>query len=156
MEADTVIASVGQAPDLSFLPPDSRLERTEWERLVINPNTLATNVPGIFAGGDFVRGPDMIIYAIADGRRAAMAIDKYLRGDKSRVDLYDLKPEVILESIGYKEAEEVWKEKPRLKVPTLPIAERKHTFEEIELPLSEEEAQREAKRCLRCDLEVGE
>ena len=51
--ADTVIAAVGQAPDLSFLPPDSALERTRWETLVVDSNTLATNVPGVFAGGDF-------------------------------------------------------------------------------------------------------
>jgi NADH-quinone oxidoreductase subunit F len=154
--ADTIIAAVGQAPDLSFLPPDSRLERTEWERLVFDPNTLSTNIPGIFAGGDFVRGPDMVIYAIADGKRAAIAIDKYLKGDTSRVELYELKPKAIMESIGYGETEELWKEKPRLEVPMLPAEERKRSFEEIELPFTEEEARREAKRCLRCDLEVGE
>ena len=81
---------MGQAPDLSFLPPDSALERTRWETLVVDSNTLSTNVPGIFAGGDFVTGPGMVIEAIAAGRRAAIAIDKYLRGDTSRVEMYDL------------------------------------------------------------------
>jgi NADH-quinone oxidoreductase subunit F len=57
VKADTIIAAVGQAPDLSFLPPDSSLERTRWETLVVDSNTLATNIPGIFAGGDFVTGP---------------------------------------------------------------------------------------------------
>ena len=77
VEADTILAAVGQAPDLSFLPPDSALERTRWETLVVDSNTLATNIPGIFAGGDFVTGPGMVIEAIAAGRRGAIAIDKY-------------------------------------------------------------------------------
>jgi len=105
VEADTVIAAVGQAPDLSFLPPDSALERTRWERLVVDENRLATNLPGVFAGGDFVSGPGMVIDAIAAGRRAAIAIDKYLKGDTSRVEIYDLKPGVIEEVISKEEEE---------------------------------------------------
>ena len=79
IEADTVIAAVGQAPDLSFLPPDSALERTRWETLVVNGNTLSTNINGVFAGGDFVTGPGMIIDAIAAGRRAATGYRQILK-----------------------------------------------------------------------------
>ncbi|MBM4432939.1 MAG: NADH-quinone oxidoreductase subunit NuoF, partial [Chloroflexi bacterium] len=151
-EADTVIAAVGQAPDLSFLPPDSALERTRWETLMVNSNTLATNVNGVFAGGDFVTGPGMVIDAIAAGRRAAIAIDKYLKGDITRVEIYDLKSKVIGE-LPTQEVEEVWETQPRLAVPTLPVKERKTSFSEIELAFPEERARQEAKRCLRCDLE---
>ncbi len=152
VEADTVIAAVGQAPDLSFLPADSALERTRWETLVVNGNTLATNIKGVFAGGDFVTGPGMIIEAVAAGRRAATAIDKYLKGDTSRVDLYDLKPKQI-EPAPEIETEETWEIKPRLEVPTLALQKRKASFSETELGFSEESAIQEAKRCLRCDLE---
>jgi NADH-quinone oxidoreductase subunit F len=151
-EADTVIVAVGQAPDLSFLPPDSALERTRWETLAVDGNTLATNVPGVFAGGDFVTGPGMVIEAIAAGRRGALAIDKYLKADTSRVEMYDLKTEVIVEA-ATKVEEETWEAKPRLEVPTLPTEKRKQSFEEIELSFSEDKAKYEAKRCLRCDLE---
>jgi len=151
-EADTVIAAVGQAPDLSFLPADSALERTRWETLVVDSNTLATNVPGIFAGGDFVTGPGMVIDAIAAGRRAAIAIDKYLKGDTSRVEMYDLKAEVVGE-LASQELEETWEVQPRLTAPVLPPQERKASFAEVELSFSEERARQEAKRCLRCDLE---
>jgi NADH-quinone oxidoreductase subunit F len=151
-EADTVIAAVGQAPDLSFLPPDSALERTRWETLAVDSNTLATNVPGVFAGGDFVTGPAMVIDAIAAGRRGALAIDKYLKADTSRVEMYDLKAEIIVEA-ATKVEEETWEAQPRLEVPTLPTEKRKQSFEEIELSFSEEKAKQEAKRCLRCDLE---
>jgi NADH-quinone oxidoreductase subunit F len=153
VEADTILAAVGQAPDLSFLPPDSALERTRWETLVVDSNTLATNIPGIFAGGDFVTGPGMVIEAIAAGRRGAIAIDKYLKGDTSRVEIYDLKVKGT-EEVTAGEEEETWEAKPRLEIPTLPAQERKQSFQEIELGFSEEQAREEAKRCLRCDLET--
>jgi NADH-quinone oxidoreductase subunit F len=157
--ADTVIAAVGQAPDLSFLPPGSALERTRWERLAVDENRLATNVPGVFAGGDFVSGPGMVIEAIATGRRGAISIDKYLRGDVSRVEMYDLKPSVpppvIARSVSDEaiSEEETWEPQFRPETPHLPLQERKGTFKEIELSFSEEKAKQEAKRCLRCDLE---
>jgi NADPH-dependent glutamate synthase beta subunit-like oxidoreductase len=156
--ADTVIAAVGQAPDLSFLPPNSALERTRWERLAVDGNRLTTNVAGVFAGGDFVSGPGMIIEAIAAGRRGAIAIDKYLRGDTSRVEMYDLKPStppVVARSVGDEASseEESWEPQFRPEIPQLPLEERKGSFQEIELSFSEEEARQEAKRCLRCDLE---
>jgi NADH-quinone oxidoreductase subunit F len=150
--ADTVIAAVGQAPDLSFLPADSALERTRWERLAIDENRLATNVPGVFAGGDLVAGPGRVIEGIAAGRRGAIAIDKYLQGDTSRVEMYDLKPSVIEEEIS-REEEESWEPQFRPETPRLPLEERKVSFKEIELSFSEEKARQEAKRCLRCDLE---
>jgi len=151
--ADTVIAAVGQAPDLSFLPRDSALERTSWETLEVDSNRLSTNVPGIFAGGDFVTGPGMIIEAIAAGRRAAIAIDKYLREDTSRIEMYDLKQRVAVEA-GSSPVEESWETQPRLEMPKLPVKERKRSFEEIEQGFSDEVARQEARRCLRCDLET--
>ncbi len=149
--ADTVIAAVGQAPDLSFLPPDSALERTRWETLVTDSNTLATNIPGIFAGGDFVTGPDMVVNAVAAGRRGALAIDKYLRGDVSRVEVYDRKS--MVEVASPQELDEKWEAQPRTKIKTLPLPDRRASFDEIELGFTETIAQREAQRCLRCDLE---
>ena len=154
-EADTVIAAVGQAPDLSFLPPDSELERTRWERLVVDNNKLATSVPGVFAGGDFVTGPGMVVEAIAAGRRGAIAIDKYLKGDTSRVEIYDLKSKsgVADEVISKEEGEESWEPQYRPEINRLPAEERRGSFKETELGFSEERARQEAKRCLRCDLE---
>jgi NADH-quinone oxidoreductase subunit F len=154
VEADTVIAAVGQAPDLSFLPRESALERTRWETLVVDSNKLSTNVPGVFAGGDFVSGPGMVIEAIAAGRRASIAIDKYLKNDASRVEMYDLKQRGNGNGKGeMPETDESWEALRRLEMPKLPPEERKTTFDEIERGFSEEVARREAKRCLRCDLE---
>jgi NADH-quinone oxidoreductase subunit F len=159
-KADTVIAAVGQAPDLSFLPPDSELERTRWERLVVDNNKLATSVPGVFAGGDFVSGPGMVVEAIAAGRRGAIAIDKYLKGDTSRVEIYDLKSEAqaaeqpVNTIEEEEEGEDSWEPKYRPEIDRLPAEQRKASFQETELGFSEEKARQEAKRCLRCDLET--
>jgi hypothetical protein len=107
----------------------------------------------VFAGGDFVTGPGMVIDAIAAGRRASIAIDKYLRNDASRVEIYDLKHKGNGKA-DVQEADETWETLRRLEMPRLPPAERKTNFDEIERGFSEEVARREAKRCLRCDLEA--
>jgi NADH-quinone oxidoreductase subunit F len=152
IETDIVIPAVGQAPDLSFLPQDSALERTKWETLQVNSNTLATNIPGIFAGGDFVTGPTFLVEAIAGGRRGAVAIDRYLRGDTSRIFFADEWEKVSPEE-AEKVLEEVEEEKDRVIMPTAPPEARVKDFREIELGFSEEQAHEEARRCLRCDLE---
>ena len=94
----------------------------------------------------------MVVEAIAAGRRGAIAIDKYLRGDDSRVEIYDRKSAATIES-ATAELEDTWEEKPRTKIQTLPLADRRSSFTEIELGMPEEIAGIEAKRCLRCDLE---
>jgi NADH-quinone oxidoreductase subunit F len=148
---DTIVMAVGQAPDLSFLPTDSKLERTKWETLVVNPNTLTTNVKGIFAGGDFVTGPTYIIEAIAAGRRAAVSIDKSFRGDTSRIVFLDKREAASPQEVAAA-LEGVEEGKPRIKTVLLPPEDRIQDFREIELGFSEEKAREEAKRCLRCDL----
>ena len=74
-----MIVAVGQYSDVSFVPDD--VARTERGTLAVDPRTLATSRPGVFAGGDVVEGPDILVKAIAAGRRAAMSIDCYLRGE---------------------------------------------------------------------------
>ena len=148
IHADSLVVAVGQAPDLSFLPPDTALERTRWETLEVDSNTLATNIPWVFAGGDFVTGPTEVVQAIAAGRRAAMAIDKYLSGDKSPVQMWELRPELI-EAGEKEEVQEI----PRVEISTLGVEERVAGFDETVLGLSVEQALREASRCLRCDKE---
>jgi len=153
MSVDMIIPAVGQAPDLSFLPPDSELERTKWETLQVDPNTLVTNIPGIFAGGDFVTGPTYLVEAIAGGRRAAVAIDKYFRGDTSRVVFVDEREATPAKAVEEALEEVTAEEKQRIEMPLAPPVERIKDFREIELGFSEEKAREEARRCLRCDLE---
>jgi NADH-quinone oxidoreductase subunit F len=175
--ADAVIPSIGQAPDLSFLPADMKLELARWGALKVDRNTLCTNIPWIFAGGDFVTGPTTVIDAIAAGRRGAIAIDKYLRKDTSRVEIPDERLEVVFrvergprimihstvevrdekrdadQTPKMADREEAVELKPRFPVQLLPLEDRITGFEEIEIGYTEEQAREEARRCLRCDLE---
>jgi NADPH-dependent glutamate synthase beta subunit-like oxidoreductase len=76
--ADSVILAVGQAPGIDFLKWTEGIKMTDSGWIKADPETLETSVAGVFAGGDIVAGPDMAINAIADGKRAAAAIGKYL------------------------------------------------------------------------------
>ncbi|MBW1849882.1 MAG: FAD-dependent oxidoreductase [Deltaproteobacteria bacterium] len=152
VDAETVIVSIGQAPDVSFLSKDGQLERALWGSLKVDENSLSTNIQGIFAGGDFVTGPSTVIQAIASGRRAALAIDKYLQGDKGRIEILDEKSSME-EKAGLALDEETSETKLRIEVELEKPEERIRDFREVERGFSEEQAQREAIRCLRCDLE---
>ena len=78
VNADTVILAIGQTPDLDFA--GKAQVKLEGSRVAVCERGRCTNVPGIFAGGDVVTGPASIISAIAQGRQAAEAIDKFLGG----------------------------------------------------------------------------
>jgi len=151
LEADLVVPAVGQAPDLSFLPQDSHLERVKWGALKVDPDTLCTNIPWIFAGGEFVTGPSMVIHAIATGRRAALSIDRYFRGIKGALVIMDEKYRFVPEPPL--KPEELDQPMPRIEMPSLRPAERVSSFDELETGFTEEQARTEASRCLRCDLE---
>jgi NADH-quinone oxidoreductase subunit F len=152
LDGDWVIVSIGQAPDISFLDKDSQLERDLWGSLEIDENTLRTNIPGIFAGGDFTSGPTYVIRAIASGRRAAIAIDQHLQGQTGRIKIPDEKTSMP-EDIGLALEEETTEEIARVETVMVAPEDRVVDFREVELCFNEEQARHEATRCLRCDLE---
>ena len=78
VEADLVIPAISQEPDLSFLKEGHGLEISKWNSFVVNEKTMATNRPGIFAGGDDVTGPATVIEAIRAGHIAAESMKAYL------------------------------------------------------------------------------
>jgi NADH-quinone oxidoreductase subunit F len=152
VEVDTIIGAIGQAVDASFLSKDSQLERSLWGSLAVDENTLATNLPGVFAGGDFITGPSTVIEAIASGRRAALAVDRYLAGMKGRLKIVDEKSSMqVNDRLAL--AEETLEEKSRIGVELEEAQERAKDFREVEKGFTEENARQEAMRCLRCDLE---
>jgi pyruvate/2-oxoglutarate dehydrogenase complex dihydrolipoamide dehydrogenase (E3) component len=111
---------------------------------------MQTSVADVFAGGDCVSGPASVIEAIAAGKKAAGAIHRYLCGEPLEVKIYHAVKRMKVEELAVTE-----EEKESLKRPDMPLLspiERKATFEKAELGLTEEMAQKEAKRCLRCDL----
>jgi NADH-quinone oxidoreductase subunit F len=149
MDIDAVIAAIGQAPDLSFLPSDSDLETTKGQTFVVDPITLATSRQSVFAGGDAVTGPATVIEAMAAGERAAISIHNYLTG-KSMTEGPLRQPEKRME---IPRAVETPEEKERVRMPTLTLKRRLGSFQEVNLGYSAKKAMEEAKRCLRCDLE---
>jgi NADH-quinone oxidoreductase subunit F len=148
IEADSIISAVGQSADLSFLP--SSLTANKGGSLWVDPYTLATKKPGIFAGGDLITGPATVVEAMAAGRRVAISIHRYLRGEPlQRVPILEKKQPSEIEGAAIEEP----LEKPRLPMPVLPLEERIKSFQEIEQGFSCDMAIEEAKRCLKCHLE---
>jgi NADPH-dependent glutamate synthase beta subunit-like oxidoreductase len=142
---DTVILAIGQASDLSFLTPEDGVETARQGTIKIDPETLMSTAPGIFAAGDIAFGPRLIISAVADGKKAAAEIDRYLRGP-------DWKPKpkyVQITVLDHHEMAEGFDEYSRLGVPTIPL-ERRTGVTEVETGYTEEQARTEASRCLQC------
>jgi len=148
ISADVIIPAIGQEPDLSFLGEESGVKASKWNFIEVDPDTLQTNVRGIFAGGDVVSGPASVIEAIAAGQKAAVVIDNYLRRDELTKGQKVPKPRMLIDLIEMTEEMETYQ---RPAVPTLSIEERRKGFKEAELSFEENTAVCEAKRCLRCD-----
>lgn len=146
LDIDLLIPAVSQSPDISFLPEKIGLEISKWDRLSVNPETFETNVRGIFAGGDFVTGPRDVIRVIADGRRAALSIHRYLSGE-----VFEKKP-AYFTPISEVRIDSNLEKIPRQRMETLPVRERGSMDREVELGFSREVAIREAVRCLQCHL----
>ncbi len=146
---DQVIMAVGQVPDLSFLPANSPI-KTSRGLIVVKENSLETGLPGIYAGGDIVKAPGDVIHAIAAGRKAAESIGRALGGD-GNID------EVLFRRgnpAPYLGRAAGFAAQQRETMPELDVAVRIKSFKEIAVGYSDEQAVREAKRCLQCDLRL--
>jgi formate dehydrogenase beta subunit len=153
MEADMVISAIGQGPDVSFVKGGGKrledLKITRWSTIdALNPETLQTNIPYVFAAGDAYTGASLVVEAIGGGRRAARSIHLYLSGKEITAPEKSLYKEHIPESI-FEKVEGVIK-KARTPMPELPVEERIKSFVESDLVISEEDAIYEAGRCLNC------
>ncbi len=144
---DSMIVAIGQMAEEGYLEGVKKVERDERGRLTIDASTLMTTRPGLFAGGDLKTGPLSVIAAIADGKRAAIAIDRYIRKDKSDMPEWDPvradRDEKYIVPKGVKKAKRVVPER-------LGSSERVKGFEEVEKTISREMAIEEARRCLNC------
>ncbi|MFH1351448.1 MAG: FAD-dependent oxidoreductase [Pseudomonadota bacterium] len=146
---DQVIMAIGQASDLSFIEEGSAIS-VDKGLIVVDGESLETGMKGVYAGGDVASIPGAIIHAIAAGRKAASFIDKALGG------LGEIE-EVLVERgspnqyLGRDEGFALW---PREKAPELQLEARHQGFEEVSLAYGNDQAIREAKRCLQCDLRL--
>ena len=142
VEADQIMMAVGYATDLSFIKPIKSL-KVEQGLIMADPETQATKVPGVFAGGAVTHGPATVIEAIAAGKRAAVAMDAYLKGAKAEdKDEKEVKPFLKFNS-------DYLKKTSRVEMPKRPVAERSIDVEDA-LGLGLSEIEGEANRCFNC------
>ena len=153
IEADTIVMAIGQASELSWIKPKDGIEITPRRTIVVDPDTLATTAAAVFAGGDVAFGPRLLINAIADGKRAAESIDRYLSGQRIGRKRAGEK-EMIVSYVTAYDVEKTVEKKERLHPPTIPI-KRRVGFREVEMAYTEEMAIEEAKRCLRCNHRIS-
>ncbi len=144
MDVDCVIQAVGQESDWSCLGPECACTLSEMGAVNVDPLTLQTDDPDIFAGGDAVMGPATVIEAIEAGKQAALSMDRYIRGldlREGRERAYDAVRDVPVE--GY---DRISRERMRRLGPE----ERTGNFREVQLGFTEEQALAEARRCVSC------
>ena len=149
---DAVIAAIGQVADMSFVPKESGVSVNKWDTFDLAEGSASrTTNPKFYAGGDALTGPDTVIGAIAAGHRAATDIDGAIRTQNGEPAYEEPAEERIVIPFVIDEDSP---EAPQTKMPELHGAERKQSFIEVELGFTMEEAIQEAKRCLRCDVEI--
>lgn len=141
METDMVIFAIGENTDLSILP---REIKTDNNHILADPVTLETSLPGVFAAGVAVSGPGSVVEAIASGKKAAVSIDRYLRGK----DLRSGRDAGV--NVVKKPPREGVEKRPRQAIPLLPVDQRKNNFNEIKMGLDKDRAEQEERRCMAC------
>ncbi|HEY3440747.1 MAG TPA: FAD-dependent oxidoreductase [Paludibaculum sp.] len=149
VRCSAVIAAIGQSVEREIAERDG-LRVTAWG-IAADERTMATSVDGVFAGGDAVLGADLAVRAVAAGRMAAVSMDQHLRGEavtgEPALAAVAMKPMDDAERAAlYREIEKA----ARVRMPEIEMARRRATFDEVELGLPEEEAEREARRCMNC------
>ncbi len=145
LTADTVLLAIGQRSDYSFVRPDDGLEISPAGLIKVDPQTLATTAPGIFAGGDGAFPPGLLITAAEHGKRAAASIDAYLNGGRGQPSVRVLVEEQPLATYAMPENYE----KIARDVPVLPV-DRRTGITEVEDSYTEVQARQQADRCLSC------
>ncbi len=154
LRIDTLVQAISEQPDISCLGEDYEFNVSGWNTVVVDNTTLATNVNGVFAGGDVIRGPSTVIQAMADGKKVAQSIDRYIKGKPIEFTYTVTRPSIYVEPVKLK-VEEVF-DTQRQEAKQLSVANRNKNFKGVDLGLDKKSAIREAKRCLRCDFEVKE
>ena len=150
---DMVIPAIGQDPDLSYLDEaDFGIKQTRWNSIVTHGGTMMTDSEGVFAGGDCEYGAMTVVVAVGHGRRAARVMHRWLSEGKAYLDVEDAMEDIV-NVLGVFDPNEnlgILGGLHREHQPKVGGAERARHYEEIELAMPEDQAVREAQRCLRC------
>ncbi|MDA8218755.1 MAG: FAD-dependent oxidoreductase [Dehalococcoidales bacterium] len=175
LECDVVIPAIGQVTDTSCFAAADGIDLSRRKTVTVNQFSMQTSQPGVFAGGDCVSGPATLIQAMAAGREAAHAMDRYVRGESPDISADEKVERVVREVGAYQPREDgvggegAWqyfkrppvidfgaedvgiaKERQRPAVPCLPVSERLQDFRGVETAFAPLVAVEESERCLRC------
>ncbi|MDH4157904.1 MAG: molybdopterin-dependent oxidoreductase, partial [candidate division Zixibacteria bacterium] len=155
LEADWIISAIGQEPDLEGVDTDQKIQVTRWKTIEAKKGTFDTDRPGVFAGGDVVTGPADAIDAIAAGRMAARAIDKYIKTGVAEpmVNRFESRRDNFHKITADDLAEIDRSERHRM--PEMSAAERIRSFKEVETGYTREQALAESARCAECGCDVA-
>jgi NADPH-dependent glutamate synthase beta subunit-like oxidoreductase len=150
IEADSVILAIGQQSDFGFIGPEDGIELGRAGTVKIDPDTLATTAPGVFAGGDAAFGPRIAIEAVANGKLAAQSIHTYLSGTAPtaslHVEITKIPTEEYRMPVGYEK-------RRRHAAPTVEL-DRRTGITEVENIMNENDARQQAERCLSCHIDT--
>jgi formate dehydrogenase beta subunit len=150
LETDSVVLAIGQQPDFSFLSDEDGVELRPGGTIKIDPETLVTTAPDVFAGGDAAFGPRIAIEAVANGKTAAQSIHAYLSGNRPgkslRVEISKIPSDEYVMPAGYEKRE-------RKTAPTMEV-DRRTGIAEVEHAMTEERARAQAERCLVCHVDT--
>jgi len=151
ISCDAVIPAIGQKIDAPWANQEPDLKWSPRNTLSVNPQTMQTNIPYVFAGGDAVTGPATVIEAVAAGHKAVETIHRYINDED--LDLYEKQ----LEALGkpgrdWQEIPDGLCREPRAHPQHIDEKISAASFDEVDLGFSESEAQREALRCLNCGI----
>ncbi|MBU8909925.1 MAG: FAD-dependent oxidoreductase [Desulfobacterales bacterium] len=154
IECDTLIPAIGQKTDMSWADSMPSLEITKYNRIKAHSTTLQTSLDNVFAGGDMVTGPATVIEAIAQGRKAAIGIDNFINRIETDQENNDTGHEnEINQGVNGENYADIPLNtlvEERVLVQHVDPEKRVHSFEEVEATLTEEQAVKEAQRCLNC------
>jgi heterodisulfide reductase subunit A-like polyferredoxin len=152
MPGEVLIFAVGQRVGLGFVPQDAGVNVTRDKTVAVNPKTLATDRPGVFAAGDSISGTAFVIEAVASGHRSAEAIHRYLSEGVAAVAEPARPPVATLEQseVNARIRKGQIRRSSRVPMAEVAVSARKGGFTEVELGYTEAEARREAARCLSC------
>jgi NADH-quinone oxidoreductase subunit F len=149
IRARNLLVAIGEAPDPSILPEGSSIQFGEWGGLLADPETLMTAQPGVFAGGDVATGPKSVIEGVAQGQRAAWAIDRYLRGLPAARYVAPWRSSALLAVTDTVTLDLANRERAESELGQVGLGGRRG---EVSLGFAPEIARAEAQRCLRCDV----
>jgi len=173
VECDSIVPAIGQSADLGFMPKDAGITISKWHTIDVDPFTFATGMPGVFAGGDAQTGAATVVQAVNAGKEAAISIDRYLNSvdvkegrvkywtkgleDQDITEVGDelgiaaAKLHVRLAEKSEADLKDVEKA-PRVHMKHVDPAVRRTNYDEVIAGMSEEDAKKEADRCLSCGI----